>query len=390
MNKPPKSILRLNKGTKTVRIMEPNDAYDAKMVDDIVQDIPMISVTEAGYHGENKLNEYVGYLNPAFEDLKEDEENLSAVSGSNIVKGETYVKSVLTDSSATKIFVTKLEVANVNHLEENDNTIKKDNPSDVQKRVSIYENVDTAEQDNVIIEEPDDEGGYENDTFHLAKDSVLFSQVSRSMVLPSSYSSGAVSERKEENKCKVVEVKAGEIFKSIVTAVESTEHVVLPQTTDHFEPQTVEIVEIVEDTETEPEESAPDTDSEDKILASEIKIEQPCVADDSGTSLTSNEKLKERESENDKKLNVSSSVPDKIQKEDSKSYFQEFQSNYDSTAPCVKKSDVPSSPLCLQMTDRVNRMEQTTVTTWKDDDDVFKNEEETLISTCLLYTSRCV
>lgn len=386
MNKPSKSILKINKGTKTVRIMEPNGMYDNEL-DDVVQDIPTISVSEAGYHSESKPNEYVGYLNPAFEDLREDEENLSADIGSNIVKGETYVKSILTDSSATKIFVTKLEVANINHLEENYG-IDKRNANNIQKRVSIYENVDVAEHDNVIIEEPE-ESNYENDTFHLAKDSVLFSQVSRSIVLPSS--SFTVNDRKEENKCKVVEVKAGEIFKSIVTAVESTEHVVLPQTTDHFEPQTVEIVEIIEDTETEPEESAPDTDPEDKMLSSKCNTEyteieqmfpkQPCIAVDSESTVAQklNNDLNESKSVSDK-LNIDSIGPVRMLKETSgsKSCFEEFQSSFDSAIPCIK-SDIPS-PLCLQMTDRVNRMEQTTVTTWKDDDD-FKNEKEILVST---------
>ncbi|XP_072152789.1 dystrophin, isoforms A/C/F/G/H isoform X2 [Bemisia tabaci] len=62
----------------------------------------------------------------------------------------------------------------------------------------------------------------------------------------------------ETKGCQMVEVKASEIVKS---SVEPVEHVVLPEAATHSSPMTVEMVEILEDT----EESATETDPDEKV-----------------------------------------------------------------------------------------------------------------------------
>lgn len=396
LNKTTKSILKSSKTTKTVRIKEPSE-YSEPRVDK--KDVPFISVTEVADTnvGVSKGSEYVGYLNPAFEDVKEDdirqEAKRSSRTENRIVEGETYIKSILTNTTTTKVFVTKIEVANINHVKNTmENPVIELMVENAEKRGSVYENVDVSEENNVIIEEMEDDC-YENDTFHLAKDSALFSQVSRSVVMPKG---DYVVPKNKENLCQVVEVKAGEIIKSTVSSVEPTEHVIVSQKSDHIEPQTVEIVEIMEDTETEPDESAPDTDPEDKnpsptiVRRSDYSQKQKKLHMGPGEILAKRQKLasdealrkervveiskeEENEPDNNKENQVrallnaagvslkASSMP--------RLSFTEFQSTDDTPTPPPTPCVIPESivtPLCLQMTDRVNRMEQTTVTAWKD------------------------
>ncbi|KAK6631706.1 hypothetical protein RUM43_013770 [Polyplax serrata] len=85
----------------------------------------------------------------------------------------------------------------------------------------------------------DDEGK----TFRLVEESSLFSQISEDRLQPQAVDTCGV-----ESTCKVVEVKAGEIVRSVVTAIESA---VVPG------PDDVEMVQIVDDTDTEPESHSP-------------------------------------------------------------------------------------------------------------------------------------
>ncbi|RZF42440.1 hypothetical protein LSTR_LSTR016957 [Laodelphax striatellus] len=255
----PRSPTKANRPIKTVRIQEPNDKGVYPFTFVATKEIPIISVSEEseqnkdvgsgsaedGFKSDKSSENYQGYLNPAFDDKDDNKE----VSASGV-------------DSDKKVFVTKVEVEMVKRS--GDGINRKENESN---RKSVYENVDEKEiRGTVIVEEPEEneEEEYENDTFHLAKDSSLFSRVSRNTISEMSSPTEAISpiEDLQEHQCKVVEVKAGEIVKSNYTSVEPKEHVIVHH--DSRGPQTVEIVEIIEDTETEPEESATDTDQEDK------------------------------------------------------------------------------------------------------------------------------
>lgn len=83
----------------------------------------------------------------------------------------------------------------------------------------------------------------ENKTFRLVEESSLFSQLCENKLKPQN-----LNFYSEDNPCKMVEVKAGEIPRSVVTAVES---LVVPG------PDDVEMVQIGDDTDTEPESSSP-------------------------------------------------------------------------------------------------------------------------------------
>lgn len=171
----------------------------------------------------------------------------------------------------------------------------------------------------------------EEDTFRLAKDSSLFSQVSNNSLTSANIRDLCYHEPREQ-KVQMVEVKALEIVKSVVTSVEPME--VYPSSSCHLAPQTVEMVQIGEDT----EESAPDTDSESPAIARRIsplpvhvKSFSEILLKGKGTKPTP----LPRSSESVKPIQVVE----------------------------VKPEETP--PLCLEMTDRVKRMEETTVTAWR-------------------------
>lgn len=319
-----------------------------------------------------------------------------------IVEGETQVKSILKNDTSTKIFVSKLEmeIPNNSKLSEPGSFVV----SSENKRRSVYENVDNVETSHVIIEEPEDEEEYENDTFHLAKDSALFSQVSRTTILAPQSPTNMV----EDNPCKVVEVKAKEIPKSTVS---STEHVTtMPEKSDHLEPQTVEIVEIIEDTETEADSSAPDTDPEDRwpspvtarktdgshkqrktcLAPGEILAKRQKMASDealrtlreSGGETVQTPGAKELDdnvfdgSVGDEGRDVKTtalldaagdSLRESIDKENSTCpvFTYNIESAQAPPPTPYEQSENLASPLCLQMTDKVNRVEQATVKTWE-------------------------
>lgn len=322
--------------------------------------------------------------------IKQQVSNKKISSKSHIVEGETHVKSILKNDSATKVFVTMIEMEIPNQSE----LLVAQSGGD--KRGSVYENVDVTETSHVIIEEPEDDEDYENDTFHLAKDSALFSQVSRSTII----TSPSVVCKQEDNPCKVVEVKAKEIVKASVT---STEQVVLPKKSDHEGPQTVEIVELIDDTETEAESSAADTDPEDKWPSpvAERKVDgshkqrKSCLAP--GEILAKRQKLASDEAlksikfsgrnpevepemmniENDDECGRDSattalldaagaSLKKSLEKEKSPRLVFSYAVEPTETPPPTpfEHSATITSPLCLQMTDTVNRVEQATVKTF--------------------------
>ncbi|KAK3925764.1 Dystrophin, partial [Frankliniella fusca] len=175
------------------------------------------------------------------------------------------------------------------------------------------------------------ENGRDEDTFCLAKDSSLFSQVLNNSLTSSGARELCYHEPKEQ-KVQMVEVKALEILKSVVTAVEPME--VYPSSSCHQAPQTVEMVEIVEDT----EESAPDTDSESPAIARKIS---PIP------------------------VHVKSFSEILLRGKGSKPAHSPRRDEFVKPIPVVEVKAEDTPPLCLEMTDRVKRMEETTVTAWR-------------------------
>ncbi|XP_075226861.1 dystrophin isoform X2 [Lycorma delicatula] len=411
---------KTSKPNKTVRIREPNEKDEFSFTYIATKEIPIISVTEpmdvtvsknsvrfVDDLVSNNSERFFGYANLAFED--KDDNNIEDIS--------EQVESNM--ESNKKVFVTKMEVDMVNSRKSNISDLDED---DTLKRVSLYENVDENEvRSTVIVEEPDEdeeetEDVYENDTFHLAKDSSLFSQVSRKTIKPSESNTGtSFSEEKQDNSCKVVEVKAGEIIKSNFTSVEPREHVIMSSSSDHFGPQTVEIVEIVEDTETET-----DTDQEDKrsspatIRRNDVSQKQrktnlaPSDILAKRQRLTSDEALRATKENLPSNENFKNFVPEdetyyniEVEFEDSEIKESDIKNLLDAANMSLRESSkpkilelkmsmetvpspppsTPSSyfegppPLCLQMTDRFNRTEQTTVTAWRDKLDLENKEE---------------
>lgn len=181
---------------------------------------------------------------------------------------------------------------------------------------------------------PQKQSGEAEDTFRLAKDSSLFSRVSKNYLTSADVGELCYHEPREQ-KLQMVEVKALEIIKSVVTAVEPME--VYPSSSCHMGPQTVEMVEIVEDT----EESAPDTDSDSPAVARRISPLPVHVKSFSEILLKGKGEKPvplPRSCEQVKQIQVVEVRPDE------------------------------TAPLCLEMTDRVNRTEETTVTAWRYND----------------------
>lgn len=121
-----------------------------------------------------------------------------------------------------------------------DSALKKIKKRNIKNEAKILD----VDYDSTIPEESKiDEKDYENKTFRLVEESSLFSQLSENRLQPQN-----IDLYEDENPCQMVEVKAGEIIRSVVTAVES---LVVPG------PDDAEMVQIIDDTDTEPESSSP-------------------------------------------------------------------------------------------------------------------------------------
>lgn len=138
-------------------------------------------------------------------------------------------------------------------------------------QTSQYQPSDDEEDDE---DDEDEEEGFavtdvDREEFFLAKNSKLFSQVSTNTLKTSPPDETSV----EPSSCKVVEVKEMEIVKAV--AATSDGRVVLPRANFGVQqvPQVVERVEIVEDTETEPE--SIDTDPDEKDTRQNPKPDTP-------------------------------------------------------------------------------------------------------------------
>ncbi|XP_014483281.1 PREDICTED: dystrophin-like [Dinoponera quadriceps] len=189
---------------------------------------------------ENEAIYGIGYLNPAFDDnhavISTPESSPIDVphrSRKSSAKSER-VKARLVDVSRT--VRRKLDMSSVPDVVQTS-----------QPQVVVDDDLPSPASDNV-----------DEDEFFLSKNSKLFSQVSSNTLTATETETFACA---QQNPFRVVEVKEMEIVKSIASP---EDHVYLPSANVSvgLVPQVVERVEIVEDTETEPE--SIDTDTEDK------------------------------------------------------------------------------------------------------------------------------
>uniref|UniRef100_A0A8D8LKE0 Protein detached n=2 Tax=Cacopsylla melanoneura TaxID=428564 RepID=A0A8D8LKE0_9HEMI len=248
-----------------------------------------------------------------------------------------------------------------------DNSIDIHDESD-EMRKSFYENLKPSMK---IIEEKDHESPevYENDTFHLTKDSSLFDKVSKNQFNEC---------LNPNNTPQMVEIKEREIESSNVGSV--LLHSVVQG------PHTVERVEI-DDTETESaNESTTDIDDiEDKWPSSPVfpnKLgKQRILSDDSIVS--SRESLKnskiveedETHDENNRQTRAKSEERDTL----SNNQLVLNQGNLDITPKSLKSDDTKfaSEPdIRLRVTGIVNRTELTTITTMNDKSRIKRENEE--------------
>ncbi|XP_051175836.1 dystrophin, isoforms A/C/F/G/H isoform X1 [Leptopilina boulardi] len=121
------------------------------------------------------------------------------------------------------------------------------------------------QSDESSSESSESEGNLVDEEFFLAKNSKLFSQVSSNTLKANEGNNNDSRERNIQiNSFRVVEIKEMEIVKSIASA---NDRVILPCANVSVEqvPQVVERVEIIEDTETEPESADTDVDEKENL-----------------------------------------------------------------------------------------------------------------------------
>ncbi|PSN39418.1 hypothetical protein C0J52_22771 [Blattella germanica] len=380
-------------------------------------------------------DECMGYLNPVFEDMDQ-EDHLATQSEER--KSKPLVGNII-DSERPDEASDLPAVSSVPDVVQMVERAKSTESEGAKQPVTEAEMMDEDKREDDRKMEPSLEID-DSDTFRLAKDSMLFSQVSTNTLVTSSTEMENMNVQQEADPCQVVEVKAIEIEKSVATPVGHIEQVVLPsrsvETTEQFGPQSVEMVEIIEEVETEPEESAPETDTESsdkkklspdvpdvakdtrkrpstldlhdvqaKKSSSDISDLESKTEDDSSDerkedfdTVISNKKMARLSPKKDdipqqpKKLSdeeiirVSEDVnwnagnkpvtelltetADRMMKSPPKVSIPGYSVEVHATptpppTPAIYPSDVPP-PLCLQMTDRVNKTEETTVTAWRD------------------------
>ncbi|XP_063241315.1 dystrophin, isoforms A/C/F/G/H-like [Bacillus rossius redtenbacheri] len=201
-----------------------------------------------------------GYSNPAFEDLQPKEAagteqttetgmDLVSVVRRSSITSRTQDNDAVMSTVSDKILLSPVSRENVAFPS---------NFPDLVQVTRMKESLPDARSEAGTDENGERQAGAdvsprEDDTFLLAQSSALFSQVSTNTLVPRG---------EEGDPCQVVEVKEREIAKAV-----PAERVVYPCTsikaTVHFGPQTVEMVEIVEDFEAE-EEPSPAAGADDE------------------------------------------------------------------------------------------------------------------------------
>lgn len=408
---------------------------------------PVKSVQKLFTEHETVGQECMGYLNPVFEDLL-DQDEVTEIQDKEASKppidnipgkpeelmeleppvGERHYPEIVSyDVIQHRQFVNAVpDVVRTVELSKTDGIIAKK-----QEEKEECNRVGSITEKEVIVEpdQGDDmktlqcatqasEDADELDTFCLAKDSMLFSQVSTNTLVTSSSEVEHIGPEQEADPCQVVEVKEMEIVKSVVSPVEPINHVVYPsrsmETTEQFGPLSVEMVEIIEEAETEPEESAPETDTESPVKSTNVQGDtrkRPSTLqlydvqagaeqyqEEDFDTVISNKKIARLSLKN-----VEQPPPQRLSDEeiirvsavasrdptaclDVTQLLTESVDKLNKSLPkvsipgyCVEMHATPTPPptpaicpndilpsLCLQMTDRVNKTEETTVTAWRD------------------------
>ncbi|XP_049782226.1 dystrophin, isoforms A/C/F/G/H-like, partial [Schistocerca cancellata] len=342
----------------------------------------------------------VGYLNPAFEDTATLEESVkvnnhhyNAVPTNNKetvsavdTGGPVMEEDVVNETAVKGLVVNKMVIPDVIQMTE-------------PKIASGSTKTSTSELEDSVR---DGSSNDDSDTFRLAKDSVLFSQVSNNTLISSSPDTNFsdISQHQAADPCQMVEVKAIEIVKHVMYPSRNVE------TSMHYGPQAVEMVEIVEDTEEEPEESAAETDNEDKGQTEDTTVTDTGVQENDKDGLfdtvISNKKLAKQETvqgspkvqrkETDEEIirvspknsmisvsNACTQPLDQLLTETAHSLNisptpklsipgYEVEVHVTPTPPPTPLAVPTETPpeLCLQITDRVNKTERTTVTAWRE------------------------
>nr|CAD7448133.1 unnamed protein product [Timema bartmani] len=382
------------------------------------QEIKVVVTKDTPLTGDEVMEvEFEGYFNPGFEDPagKQPDENLEEMP---LDRSVSDIDNVLEDVSrenrngAVNTPLKELETHRDTSIDKH--KMLSDIPDLVRVTTSTkrfkYDVKDLSPEGDPLDDYPKNktltegteqmeeksETSDENDTFLLAQNSSLFSQVSTNTLVAHKVPGGQAS-RQEADPCQVVEVKEVEIVRSPLDTV------IYPtiETTMHLMPQCVERVEILDE---------PDTESE-KELSPAVKRKSGEVSETTGNQHVEKEEG-EMEVDTDtvrrKKTGEGASsklvtpsrplktdediirVSDQIACADNNSVYSLLTESADllrrsppKLVIALRSSDMHVSPatppptpaaypsaddspsLCLQMTDRVNRTEETTITAWR-------------------------
>nr|CAD7404044.1 unnamed protein product [Timema cristinae] len=384
------------------------------------QEIKVVVTKDTPLTGDEVMEvEFEGYFNPGFEDPaeKQPDENLEEML---LDQNVSDIDNVLDDVSrenrngAVNTPLMELETHRDTFVEKPKmlsnipdlvrvTTSTKQFMYDVKDMSPEGDPLDDYPKNKTLTEgteqmEEKSETSDENDTFLLAQNSSLFSQVSTNTLVAHKVLGGQAS-RQEADPCQVVEVKEVEIVRSPLDTVMYPTSASI-ETTMHLMPQCVERVEILDE---------PDTESE-KELSPTVKRKSGEV---SGT--TGNQRVEKEEGEMEvntdtvRRKKTDEGAPSKLVTPrplktdediirvsdqtacaDNNSVYSLLTESADllrrsppKLAITLHSSDMHVSPatppptpaaypsaddspsLCLQMTDKVNRTEETTITAWR-------------------------
>ncbi|XP_078043653.1 dystrophin, isoforms A/C/F/G/H isoform X2 [Augochlora pura] len=195
----------------------------------------------------------IGYLNPAFDDNQ-----INVISTPESSPIDIVHKSKKSSAKSEKVKTKIVDISRTVRRKLDMSSI----PDVVQTSQPQVVHID----DELPFTSPDRDVYMPDEEFFLSKNSTLFSQVSTNTLVTSD-SKPYIEYTAQTNPFRIVEVKEMEIKKSVASP---EDHVILPSANVSvgLMPQVVERVEIVEDTETEPE--SVDTDTEDKEARGKI------------------------------------------------------------------------------------------------------------------------
>ena len=208
----------------------------------------------------------IGYLNPAFDDKQSvattPKSSPNVQPASRSIKSSTKMEKCSKKRDETldnKTVRRRLDMSSIPDV------VQTSQPQNVQcEHIKRYASF--VESPNALDEIDDD------DEFFLSKNSKLFSQVSSNTLIATDCSTRKINNNNTQiNPFHVVAIREMEIVKSVAS---TKNHVVLPSANVSVEqmPQVVERVEIIEDTETEPE--SLDDDSEDTSVKTKEKSKE--------------------------------------------------------------------------------------------------------------------